>query len=54
MVGVVEPAQDVTATEPALSDDLVGDVGKNETPKRSRVKQAHQFARITVFRVRHE
>jgi hypothetical protein len=54
VVGAVEPAQDATAIEPALPDDFVDDVGINETPKRSPVKQAHQFARLTAFGIRHE
>ena len=54
VVGAVEAAQDATAIEPALPDDFVDDVGNNGTPKRSLVKQAHQFARVTAFGIRHE
>src|ERR1700730_5738349 len=54
VVGAVEPAQDVTAIQPALPDDFVDDVGNNGTPKRSLVKQAHQFARVTAFGIWHE
>ena len=50
VVGAVEPAQDATAIEPALPDDFVDDVGKNEAPKRSLVKQAHQFAELPIMR----
>src|SRR5258708_7909415 len=46
--------QAAVAPEPALPDDFVDDVGNNETPKRSLVKQAHQFARVTAFGIRHE
>jgi hypothetical protein len=40
IVIAVEPAQDVTAIELALSNDFVDDVGDDVTPKRSLVKKA--------------
>jgi hypothetical protein len=54
IVGVIEPAQDVTAIEPALSDDLVDDVGKNETPKGRVLNRPTNSPELPRSGVRHE